>query len=178
MMRIFRKIEIIVSRLENLGIVLAAGSMLLLVVLTVIETLSRYLFRSPLVWAIEVPSYLLTVSTGLALAYTQKVKGHIAVGIAEECLSRRNMDKLNVFVTPLYLAAVTFLSVAGFILMWKSFVEWRVSDVMYIPLFLPQASIFVGFTLLWFRVIVDLGETINRLRDGEYEEIESKGEVR
>lgn len=158
-----------IGRLEQAGLIIAAVAMFIIVILTVCETLARYLFRSPVSWAIEMPSYTMTLCTAFALAYTQKVRGHIAVGLIDEHLSPINRGRLSVCLYPIYITVVLFITSATFRLMWISFVEWRLSDVLKLPLFLPQLVIFAGFVLFSLQLIMEFTEAISAVsRKAEY----------
>jgi len=147
-----------------------------MVVLVVYETLARYLFRAPVDWAIEIPTFMLTWVTAFALAYTQKVRGHIAVGIVEERLSPKRRGKLSAVLFPVYFTVVVFLTWAAFRLAWVSLTEWRLSQVMRIPLVIPHSFIFIGFVLLCLQLTVDLVQAIGAARRGaEYRMTKGEG---
>ena len=102
-MKALRTIANVIDRSEEICIRLAAGVMFLMVIFIVIETLSRYLARAPIVEAIELSEYALTWSTALALAFTQKIRGHIAVGFLEMRLSPRARGRVSAVLYPIYL---------------------------------------------------------------------------
>jgi TRAP-type C4-dicarboxylate transport system permease small subunit len=165
-LRVITEAKRIVTRLNSIGVTLAAIGMFAMVVMIVCETLSRYLFRAPFSWAIELPSYAMTFSTALALAFTQEVRGHIAVEVVEEFFSDRAKAKLGLFLYPTYLAVVLFITAASFRLMKTSFTEWRLTEVMRFPLFIPHSFIFCGFVVLCLQLLLDLGQTISKVRRG------------
>ena len=155
-MAIFKRISAVITAINKFFVALAAGGLFIMVVLIVYGTVARYLFRSPALWAIELPSYVLAWSTALALAYTQSVKGHIAVSIVVEFLSAANKAKLASYIFPVYFAVAFLAACACIRLAWLSLIEWRVSDVLKFPLFLPHLFIAVGFSFLVLEVGVQL----------------------
>ena len=175
-MRALRSIASIIDRLGGVGIWIAVSALFVMVMLTVFETLARYLFNAPVIWAIEIPEYTLTFATAGALAYTQKVRGHIAVGLVEARLRPSRRGKLSAVLYPVYLAVVLFITWAAFRLMWKSLIEWRLSDTMEVPLFIPYLMIFIGFAVLSLAVMVDLARAISAARKGaEYRMTKGEG---
>lgn len=152
-----------VERLTSLGVGMAAAALFLMVIMTVLGAVSRYLFRAPISWAMELPSYSLTLCTALALAYTQRVRGHIAVDFIEEHMSRKARAWLHVLLYPVYLAVVLFVTAAAFRLMRVALIEGRFSDVLRFPLFILHLFIFVGFLLYSLQLILDF-----RLAVGEF----------
>jgi len=136
-----------------------------MVMMTVVGAVSRYLFRAPLSWAMELPSYSLTLCSALALAYTQKVRGHIAVDFIEEQLSRKARAWLHVLLYPVYLAVVLFVTAAALRLRIVALIEGRVSDVLRFPLFILHLFIFVGFLLYCLQLILDFQHAIAELGD-------------
>jgi TRAP-type C4-dicarboxylate transport system permease small subunit len=144
--------------------------MFVMVIMIVCETMSRYVFRAPFSWAIELPSYAMTFCTALALAFTQQVRGHIAVEVLEEYLPAHAKAKLGLFLYPTYLAVVLFVTAASFRLMRTSFTEWRLTEVLELPLFIPHSFIFFGFVGLCLQLFLDLGQTISEVRRGREEE--------
>jgi len=140
--------------------------MFLMVIFIVIETLSRYLARAPIVEAIELSEYALTWCTALALAFTQKIRGHIAVGFLEMRLSPRARGRVSAVLYPIYLAVVVFITWAIFRLMRVHLVEGVSSDVMHMPFFVPDLFLFIGFTLLCLQLIVDASKAINAAKTG------------
>lgn len=66
--------------LENWAMLLVATALFSMMLITVINVVLRYIFNAPLVWSYEVISdYLLAISFFLALSYTLREHGHIAL---------------------------------------------------------------------------------------------------
>ncbi len=165
-LKIFRAIANLIDRAEHVSIMLTGSVMFLMMSLTVYETLARYAFRAPVEWAIEVPGYTLTLCTAFALAFTQKVRGHIAVGFLEARLSTKSKGRLGTFLLPIYLGIILFITCGVFRLLQLSLSEWLFSNVMHVPLFIPNVIMFIGFILLDLQVIVDLAHAVSAVRKG------------
>ena len=133
-------------------------------VLTCYETIARYAFRAPVIWAIEVPEFLLTIGTAMALAYTQEVRGHISIGLIESRLPLRPRNILTIVLYPLYLGIVIFLTWSVFRLTITSIVEGRASTTLEIPLVIPLSFIVIGIGILCLQVIVDIAKAIDTIK--------------
>lgn len=162
-MRALRLVTRVIDRLDWAGVAIAGVALLLMAVLTGYETLARYLFRAPVSWAIEIPQYLLTLGTALALAYTQQVRGHISVGFIESRLPPVGKNILTVALYPIYFALVIFLTWAALRMARISLVESRYSTTLHLPLAIPQLFIVIGAIMLCLQVLVDMGRAIGAL---------------
>lgn len=162
-MKVLRQVVRVVHRLDWLGVGLAGSAILVMAVLTGYETLARYVFRAPVAWAIEIPEYLLTLGTALALAYTQQVRGHISVGFIESRLTPAGRSILTVALYPVYFAVVVFMCLAALRMVRLSLAEGRFSTTLHLPLVVPQLFIIIGAIVLGLQVAVDTGQAIGAL---------------
>lgn len=165
-MRILAAVAGVIERLGRVAVILAGAVMFLIVIMIVYETLARYLFRAPPEWSIEIPGYMQTFITAMALAFTQQVKGHISVGFFEMHLSPKNRGRMSAVLYTVYFVAVNLLAWATFVRMSTSLAEGRLSTVMQIPLFIPELIIFIGFVLLALQVMLDMVRGIDAARKG------------
>ena len=163
-MRVFRLVE---KGIDKIIFALGVGSafiLALILVLNVYATGARYLVNAALGWAIEIPEYLLLMSTGLALAYTQKVGRHISVKILDERLSPKGRKVLAVAVSPIYLAVAgsLFWGAARWAAIYVS--QSRISFMVGIPMIIPQSFLVIGFAFLIIRVLIETIETAVSLK--------------
>lgn len=163
-MRTLRLIGNIIERLSWVGIVLGGTGIFALVIATVYASFARYLFHAPPMWIGEAAGYTAVWSVAWALAYTQKVRGHIAVDIIGSWLSPRAKAKLNVCVYLIYFAVIVFITWAAFGLMRVSLIEWRLTMVMEYPLFIMHLIISVGLALICLQVMVDLAQAVGTVK--------------
>jgi C4-dicarboxylate transporter, DctQ subunit len=141
--------------------------MALMVVLILTETMARYLFNSPLNWAIELPSYLQIVCTAFGLAYAQKMRSHIAVGLLEARI--KNIKVLATFTScllVLYFIMVVFITTGIFFAFLDYVTEDRRSIIIQLPLMIPQGVILFGFILYGIQLIVDFIDEVQTARTG------------
>ena len=152
----------------KIALFIAAVSLAVLVSLVFIETLARYLFHSPIDWAIEVPCFLQVIATAMGLAYTQKVGGHIAVGIVESRIKNpRTLAAFSACLLPIYIVIVAFITVGVFLMFQTTVVEHRTSLGLQFPLIIPHAFILVGFVMYLLQLIVDFLGEIKTVRTGQ-----------
>jgi TRAP-type C4-dicarboxylate transport system permease small subunit len=133
-----------------------------------VETLARYLFDRPIAWMIEVPCFLQSIATAMALAYTQKVRGHIAVGIVESQLKDpKKLAAFSALLLPIYIVIVAFITGGVFEMFKTTVLEHRTSIGLQLPLIIPHAFMLVGFVMYLLQLIIDLYEEIFTWRTGQ-----------
>ena len=97
----------LVAGVENAALVICSGAILLAMMLTTIDVVLRYGFRSPLGWSFDVIMlYLLPAAYYLGFSYGMKAGVHLAVDFFTELLPSVARRVLN----PLALVAGAFLS--------------------------------------------------------------------
>ena len=136
---------------------LQAGIIFFLMVLLLVEVLTRYILRSPLSIADEMGGYLLVSITFMGLAYTWKEKGHVRVSL----LISRLPDKLahllrfitlilaTVFTLPLMKACYDLVSDS---LLFES----RSGSWLRTPLAYPQAILLIGAIILFLQLVAEI----------------------
>jgi len=136
---------------------LQAGIIFFLMVLLLVEVLTRYILRSPLSIADEMGGYLLVSITFMGLAYTWKEKGHVRVSL----LINRLPDKLahllrfitlilaTVFTLPLIKACYDLISDS---LLFES----RSGSWLRTPLVYPQTFLLIGAVMLFLQLVAEI----------------------
>ena len=104
MKRFFDRFCVIHDALTRIAAVLAAVGLMCIVTFYVYEVVTRYFFNSPTAWVSDFVSYTLAISVFLALPKVTKDKGHVAVTIVVDMLSKRFAANIH-----------TLVSVVGFI---------------------------------------------------------------
>ena len=127
---------------------------LLMMVIVVIEVVSRYIFNSPTIWATEMNEMLLCAYAALAGGYALLHGAHVSVEIVQERMSRKTRAVLNLFT---YLIGFVFLA----ILIWTSWENameaWEYSErsesLFAPPLFPVKVTIPIGGALFFLQLI-------------------------
>ena len=104
-----------IQRLNRLICGVGAVFLIPLMLLTSGEVIGRNLFNRPIAGTVELSEYLLAVFILLGVAYTQQVKGHVAVSVFVSRLSFRGQMALNVVSTLLSLFILGLLAWQGLV---------------------------------------------------------------
>ena len=156
-----RRLQSIVKIIEKVTDVLSghlqAGIIFFLMVMLLVEVLTRYILRSPLSIADEMGGYLLVTITFMGLAYTWKEKGHVRVSL----LINRLPDKFahllrfitliltTVFTLPLIKACYDLISDS---LLFES----RSGSWLRTPLAYPQIFLLIGAIMLFLQLVAEI----------------------
>lgn len=159
---LLRKIETLTEWVSGW---LMAWSIFVLMILVLVEVVTRYLINQPLSVAEEYGGYLLVAMTMIGLAYTWKEKGHINVDLLFNRLPPGVQLKLR-FVTLVLAAVLTVLLVAASIsLVSQSFLfGTRSGSWLRTPLAWPQMILVLGSALLVLQLFVEIVRQIRALR--------------
>ena len=136
---------------------LQAGIIFFLMVMLLVEVLTRYILRSPLSIADEMGGYLLVAITFMGLAYTWKEKGHVRVSLLVSRLPQKFAHLLR-FIT-LILATVFTLPLmkACYDLISDSILfESRSGSWLRTPLAYPQTILLIGAVLLFLQLVAEI----------------------
>ncbi len=121
------------------------------------EVVSRYYFRAPHDWNLELNIFLLIASTFMAAAYTQQGRAHVGIEVLDSLLSPR-WNRWRYLVADILSAA--FCGFVSFYI-WRYFLEaWEggwVTDSIWAPkLWIPYFFMSLGMTTLTLQFIVQL----------------------
>lgn len=147
----------------------------LLMVMVMVEVLSRYLLQSPLSLADELGGYFLISITFMGLGYTWKEGGHVRVELVVNMLPKKIRSWLR-FFTLLMAAAFCAPLIAGSYHMLQDSLlfEARSGSWMRTPLIYPQSILLIGSILLLMQFVAEIIKTVTKLRN--FSEMDSKGE--
>ena len=129
----------------------------LLMVMLLLEVLTRYILNSPLSIADEMGGYLLVAITFMGLAYTWKEKGHVRVSLLISRLPDKFGQQLR-FIT-LILATVFTLPLikACYDLISDSLLfESRSGSWLRTPLAYPQTILLIGAIMLFLQLVAEI----------------------
>ncbi len=139
-------------------------SMLILLpmmLLTSATVIGRGIFNRPILGAVELSSYMLSVVILLGIAYTQQVKGHPIVTLVTSRLPTRVQGALEVVTYFLSVAIVVVIIYIG----WQATFDYghTTSDVLRIQQFPFRLMVPLGMLLLLFELVIDLFTAIGKL---------------
>jgi TRAP-type C4-dicarboxylate transport system permease small subunit len=130
-----------------------------LMALTVADVIGRSFFNKPIPGTFELSEYMLAVIVLLGAAYTQQVKGHVAVDFLTSRCSVRTRAGLNALT-----GLASLLVVA--IVVWQGAVagmaEKTVSDQLRIPQWPFRLLVAAGGLLLWLELALELIDSVRK----------------
>jgi TRAP-type C4-dicarboxylate transport system permease small subunit len=156
----FRKlVEKTIYYTAALGVIFVLPLMLL----TTADVVGRGFLNKPVAGSFELSEYLLAVIILFSAAYTQQVKGHVAVDFLTSRFSKKTQGTLQIFTTVLCLLVVSIIVWQGFILGLE---EKAVTDQLRIPKGPFKFLVGLSGLLLWLQLFFDLVDAV-RIRKGE-----------
>jgi TRAP-type C4-dicarboxylate transport system permease small subunit len=154
MNRLLRTIAILTDRVSG---ALMAWSIFLLMILVLVEVVTRYLLNQPLSVAEEYGGYLLVAMTMVGLAYTWKEKGHISVDLLVSRLPARFQLRLRAATLTLAAALTLLLVAASLRMVSQSFLfGTRSGSWLRTPLAWPQMIVVLGSALLVLQLFAEI----------------------
>ncbi len=136
---------------------LQAWIIFFLMVMLLVEVLTRYILLSPLSIADEMGGYLLVSITFMGLAYTWKDKGHVRVSLLIDRLPHKFARPLR-FITLILATLFTLpLIKACYDLISDSLLfESRSGSWLRTPLAYPQTILLTGAVILFFQLVAEI----------------------
>ena len=128
-----------------------------LMVMLLVEVLTRYVLRSPLSVADEMGGYLLVSISFMGLAYTWKERGHVRVSLLISRLPDKIAHLLR-FVTLILATLFTLpLMKACYDLISDSLLfESRSGSWLRTPLAYPQAILLIGAIMIFLQLVAEI----------------------
>lgn len=144
---------------------LQAWLIFLLMLLLLLEVLTRYVLNSPLGISHEMGAYLLVTITFLGLAYTWKEKGHVRVEFLVNRLPEKGRKWVRLFTLLIATAFSLPLIQASYgLLMDSRLFQARSGTWLRTPLVYPQSVLLIGSILLFLQLCAELIKAWRELR--------------
>lgn len=156
-----------IERLSH-GAGYAAGVVLIAIIaLTMVEVVSRYVLKNPLILSDELGGYAMVAVSFLGLAFCAQGKGHIRITFIVERIGPAAAGWIRLLSLALGLA---FIAVAAWV-SWKflgdSFTrDMRSNSMLRTPLKWPQMAMPIGFTLFALIVAGQFAKAVQDLLAG------------
>jgi len=145
-----------IVRISELCGAAAALAALGLIIVTMVEVLSRYLLHAPTVWAYDVAYMLNGAAFILACALGLHRNQHVSIDILSQFFSARLKRIIEVVAfTALVLPALGLICYSGWNQAWRSWITGEIEQVSpWQPKIWPfQTVLAVGLTALWLQVL-------------------------
>lgn len=139
---------------------IAASSLILIVVLMIYGVITRYILNSPSAWVEEVCLALFTWFTFMGASVLMKFQEHVNVDFLAKKLNRRVFEFIELYVIPLVLiVALMFMAYLGFQLLEMS--QSRFTPALKISYVYIYAAIPFGALLMLIHLIRN---TVNNIK--------------
>lgn len=123
-----------------------------LMLLTVGDVMGRSLFNKPIPGTFELSEYMLAVIVLLGAAYTQQVKGHVAVDFLTSRCSPKTQAVFQAVTTFAGLLIIAVLAWQGYV---EGIHERAVSDQLRVPQWPFKLLVATGGLLLWLELLLE-----------------------
>ncbi len=144
---------------------LAALVLLGIIVLTMVEVVSRYVLNNPLILSDELGGYAMVAVTFLGLAFCAQEKGHIRITFVVERLDPIVAGRIRLVTLILGLLFVAVAAWVSWQFLSDSFARnMRSNSMLMTPLRWPQTVMPVGFTLFALVLVGQLVKAVQNLR--------------
>lgn len=151
--------------LNRCGAAIGVVSIFAMMVLITIELVSRKVFHFSTLISDEISGYLLVLVTYMGLSYTMKEGGHIQVTIITDHLPPRILRPLKVGWYLLGMGYSSLLAYRTWCMTYQSYSNGtNASTILGTPLFLPQAFMALGLSLLTIQMVMEAITNVNNLR--------------
>lgn len=157
-----RKLVYIIEKITDVvSGYIPAWTVFLLMVMVLLEVITRYLLNAPLSIADELGGFMLVGITFVGLAYTWKERGHVSVEIVTNILPPRVKKWVRFFTLILATIFCWPLIAGSYELLQDSLLFGsRSGSWMRTPLVYPQSVLLVGSVLLLLQLIAEIIKAI------------------
>lgn len=153
-----RKTEAILKAIHYVGMVFA----LMMMMLTTVHAVGRYLFGLPVPGLVELSSYMMVTMIFLTAPYTALRKGHITIGVIVDSFSKRTQAIIDIFI---YLLCLVVSVIAA----WQTFIrgfyimgEKQVSTILSIPNAPFIFIVAIGWSMFSVAILIHIINSISR----------------
>jgi len=133
----------------------AGGILVVMMFLTAMDVLLRYIFNRPISGALELTECMMLIVVAFGLAYCAVLKGHVRVELVVERLPQRTQAIINSFTYLLSLGLLLLITRQCIIYMKMMLDSKLTSAVLLIPSFPFVAILALGMAVLLLTLLVD-----------------------
>lgn len=152
-----KKVEQFIDRLCKASGFLSGFVLILIILLTMAEVVSRYILKNPLILCDEFGGYSLVFITFLGLAYCWREKGHIRITFLVDKLPVNIVRRIRIISLSLILFYIALSTKVSWIFLIGAFKRnIRSNSFLMTPLKWPQMAIPIGFSLLLLVLFFEL----------------------
>lgn len=143
---------------------LAFAAVIVVPCLVVYQVFLRYVLKAPLMGIEELELFPIIWLYMIGGSVASEQRNHIECGILTLYIKKeKNMAIFKIFKSFFSCAVGTYLAYWGWWYFKYSLKLWKSSDILRIPMFFAEGIIFVGFALMLFFTLIELGDHIVQL---------------
>lgn len=141
----------------QMAMVIAMASCFFMVIITILDVISRHLLKRPIAGVIELNEVLMVSVVFLGLGFAQKERAHIRAELFISRLSKRQRKHFEFFALMISLLFWTILLVQSLSKAWDSFLtkEYREGLVKF-PIWPARWALAVGIGLLCLQLVREI----------------------
>jgi len=154
---VLKRTGLVLDRVAYASGLISGWVLLGMMVLIIIEVISRYALHHPLILADEMSAYGLVFISLVGLAYTMSVRGHIRINFVVSMMRPRFRSWLRIGTLSLFLLYSIVATIVSYQLVIQGFTRGMMSNTfIQTPWWIPMISIPIGFTLLTLSLIAEV----------------------
>jgi TRAP-type C4-dicarboxylate transport system permease small subunit len=154
-----------IERLSKFLGSIGASALVVLMLVTGIDVVGRYVFNRPLEGAYEMSQLALAIVILLGWAYTQSVKGHVDIDILYNRFPGSVRTVLDFFVPLLSLLLFSFIAWQGISFVIESLGWHETTEMLHIPVWVFKLMISVGAISISLQFTIDIITACKRIRE-------------
>jgi len=152
--------DLIVMRVEQIAITVAAFAIFALMMTAVFQVIARYAFNAPIQGYIDYVEQASAILAFAAVGYAEHVGAHIRMEFMPQKLSGKAKRIIEVLGLLIGLALITALIYAT----WFNFLRaWQLGDTsmdIELPIWPSKLLVPIAFAFLWLRMLISLWREI------------------
>ena len=137
----------------------------LMTIIIFLQVIMRYVFMNSLSWSEELARYMFLWLSWIGASYAVKEHAHLRVEVVANIFKGKNRILYEILVYVGWSIFTIFLAYQGFRAMFFLIESGQSSPALYMPMFIPYASVPVGCTLMAYRLICEMRKLFAELRD-------------
>jgi len=150
-----------VRKASTLAGVLAAGMIVVSILVVCQLVFARYVLQKPTAWQTELVTYLLVGATLVGCPYVLMLRGHVSVDLLPHYLSEPGRRRLALVGAGAGILFCAILFASGCELWYESWSGgWLSETVWSVPLWMPYTALPVGFGLMLLQYAADVLELL------------------
>ena len=135
----------------------------LLMILTSLDVILRYLFNSPIDGTFELTELMMVVTIFFALAYTESKKSHISVELIVDLLPQRSQAVIDSITALLSFGIISVIIWQGVLFTHEAVLSGEHSALLKIPLFYFKALVPRGAAALNLEILINFIHSVSRV---------------